>query len=189
MRSDYALYIVAVIFFLITAISFAAFEGLERNLSVVATAVFGFLFAGLGFSLRPQPEARTTTISPPATVPEQPTVAAPTAPLAVQIEQPTTEIMEPQTTSVITGSAENTTPAPAIEETASEAVIEPLAWTSPLMEVRGIGAKRAKQLIALGITTIEGLSQASAKDLAENLKISPKITGKWITNAKELNKS
>ncbi len=180
MRSDYALYAVAVIFFLITAISFAAFQGLERNLSVVATAVFGFLFAGLGFSLRPRPESITTTISPPATVPQTAAVAPPPTPLATTEEKPTTQIMEVPTPPAV---PEQITPT---DEVANEAPIEPLAWTSPLMNVKGIGEKRAKQLEAQGIKTIEELSQASARNLAENLKISAKITGKWITSAKEM---
>ena len=57
---------------------------------------------------------------------------------------------------------------------------------SELTKVKGIGAKRAEQLERLGIKTIKDLAEASAEELAAKLEISPKITGKWITNAKEL---
>ncbi|RLG91683.1 hypothetical protein DRO34_03730 [Candidatus Bathyarchaeota archaeon] len=57
---------------------------------------------------------------------------------------------------------------------------------SELTQVKGIGAKRAEQLERLGIKTIKDLAEASAEELAAKLEISPKITGKWITNAKEL---
>lgn len=71
MRSDYALYMVAVIFFAITAISYAALEKfeLERNLSVVATVIIGFFFAGLGYTQRQKTVTRTIELPPPPPMP------------------------------------------------------------------------------------------------------------------------
>lgn len=144
MRSDYVLYTVAVIFFILTAI--AAFElqaESERNLWVVTTAVLGLLFIGLGFSQRP----KATTI--------EASTMAPTTPITIAEEE-------------------------------TKTVIEAAPKVVKLTEVKGIGEKRAEQLKGLGINSIDNLAKASAKDLAVNLKISPKITGKWIENAKKL---
>ncbi len=143
MRSDYALYTVAIIFFILTAT--AAFmlkeAESERNLWVVTTAVLGLLFIGLGYSQRP----KITKIQPLPT-------PAPTTPATIT----------------------------------KEAVIEAAPTVAPLTEVKGIGEKRAEQLKGLGINSIEELAKASAKELASEVKISPKITAKWIGNAKKL---
>jgi predicted flap endonuclease-1-like 5' DNA nuclease len=52
--------------------------------------------------------------------------------------------------------------------------------------VKGIGEKRATQLKALGISSVDDLSKASAKNVAKKLKISRKTVSKWIASAKEL---
>ena len=144
MRSDYALYTVAIIFFIITgAVSVWELTEFERNLGVITTAVLGLLFIGLGYSQRPK---------------------------AMTIEAP------PPTA---------TTPATTIEEE-TETVIEAAPMVVELTEVKGIGEKRAEQLKGLDINSVENLANASAKDLAARLKVSPKITSRWIENAKEL---
>lgn len=94
----------------------------------------------------------------------------------------------PSPTSMPTSTPE---PAPAIEtvqEEKKEAVEAPVSMppTSELMKIKGIGAKRSEQLKALGINTLEDLAKASAKDLASKLQISPKTTGRWISEAKKL---
>src|SRR4030066_493430 len=66
--------------------------------------------------------------------------------------------------------------------------VEVTSLESELMEIKGIGAKRAAQLKALGINNIDDLAKVSAEDLAKDLQISPKITGKWVAGAKELGK-
>ena len=146
MRSDYALYTVAIIFFIITgtvlALEMAEFE---RNLWVVTTAILGLLFIGLGYSQRPKPK--------PATIETLPT---PTARTTIA-EEKTEIVMEAVPTAAVA-----------------------------LTKVKGIGEKRAEQLKALGINSVEYLVKASAKDLAVKLKVSPKITRRWIRNAKEL---
>ena len=67
-------------------------------------------------------------------------------------------------------------------------VAAPVAQTMELTDVKGVGEKRAMQLKAFGILTVEDLAKASAKDVAKKLKISLKIAEKWISNAKELTK-
>ena len=152
MRSDYALYTVAIIFFILTAITAFTLAEFERNLWVITTAVLGFLFIGLGYTQKPKPQAITVEAPPQAPVPEMPTPS------------PVTEIMKEKVETVV-----EVTP-PKVE----------------LTEVKGIGEKRAQQLKALGISSVEDLAKASATDIAEKLKISPKITGRWIENAKNL---
>jgi predicted flap endonuclease-1-like 5' DNA nuclease len=142
MRSDYALYTVAVIFFILTGIAAFALAESEKPLWIVTTAVLGLLFIGLGYSQKP----KVTTIEAPL---------APTTPTTITEEE-------------------------------TETVIEAAPTVLKLTEVKGIGEKRAEQLNGLGINNIENLAKASAKDLAAKLKISPKITRKWIENAKKL---
>lgn len=149
MRSDYALYTVAIIFFILTGIVAAINLSYPENLSMVATVTLGLLFAGLGYTQRPK--TKTATIE---------------APLVSQTPTQTQRI------------------------TVKEEKVEPIVETAPsvteLTQVKGIGEKRANQLKALGISSVEDLARASAEDLAGKLKISPKITGKWIDSAKQL---
>jgi predicted flap endonuclease-1-like 5' DNA nuclease len=138
----------------------------ERNLSVVSTTMLGILFAGLGYILRPKP---TTTVAPTTTAMA---FAPPPPPPPVPEPQPL-QIAVPETQPVV--------------EQQIEVVAEATVPSTPeLMKVKGIGEKRAKQLSDMGISSIEGLSKASAKEIAAQLKISPKITEKWVANAKEL---
>ncbi|RLI42367.1 hypothetical protein DRO59_04345 [Candidatus Bathyarchaeota archaeon] len=148
MRSDYALYIVAIIFFLISITVFFYQEVEYRELWTVTTVVLGFLFLGLGYTLRPK---ITTTETP-----QPPTPAPPTT----------------------------VTETPTVTERA-EVTVE-TAPTVELTQVKGIGPKRAEQLKSLGINSIKDLAEASAKNLATKLEISPKITRRWIENAKKL---
>lgn len=151
MRSDYALYIVAVIFFLITALSFGlALTVDERNLWAVTTVVLGLLFLGLGYTQRPK--IRTARIK--AELPPIPQPIPPATPAATETMAPVTEVAPP----------------PKLE----------------LSAVKGIKTKRAEQLKAIGISSIEELANASAEDVGAKLKISPKITRKWIEHAKLL---
>jgi len=145
MRSDYALYTVAIIFFIITTVTFALeMSEFERSVSVVTTVVLGLLFIGLGYYQRPKPEATAIEAIP-----------VPTAPTAVTGEK-------------------------------TETVMEAAPAVVALTEVKGIGEKRAEQLEALGVSILEDLAKASAEDLAAKLKISPKITRRWVGNAKKL---
>jgi len=153
MRSDYALYVVALIFFIITGIGAYMLEE-PQKLWVVSTAVLGFFFIGLGYTQRPKPQAPIIEAPPPAPAPA-PAPAPPTI-------------------------------AETVKEEKAEVVAEVAPPTMGLTEVKGIGEKRKEQLKALGISSVDDLARASAKDLAEKLKISPKITERWIENAKRL---
>ena len=165
MRSDYALYAVAIIFFIITASAYATLSAFERSLSVVTTAVLGLLFLMLGFTLRPRTRAITVETKP--TPPPPP----PPSPSAIATEAPPT-----------------VTDTPVVEKT--ELIIEPVTLPEPpkleLTSVKGVKEKRAAQLKALGINSIEDLANASANELAKKLEISPKFTEKWIADAKRL---
>lgn len=145
MRSDYALYGVGIIFFVITCIV-TLYPVEPQQVLVVATVIGGLFFLGLGYTQRPKPEAEIK------------------------------EKRVPPITSVETIAEK--------EKPVTVAEIAPLA--SELTKIKGIGAKRAEQLAAFGIHSIEDLAKASAKNLAKKLKLSPKITKKWIANAKAL---
>ena len=146
MRSDYALYTVAVIFFILTALVLAV-QALEyREVWTVITVVLGLLFIGLGYSQRPRLEEAAFEQMPFATTEVTETVEEE---IPVDVE---------------------TAPPPALG----------------LTQLRGIGEKRSEQLKAAGINDVEDLAKASAKNLATKLNISPKITRRWVRNAKEL---
>ncbi len=153
MRSDYALYTVAIIFFIIGIFFAIQMEESYKSLGIIATTVLGIFFIGLGYLQRPRAKVQTTVTAPPAA--PSPTQLAPPTPTPTEVvEEKTVEIAAP-------------------------------AWT-PLTMVKGIGEKRSEQLKALGINSVEELAKASAKELASKLKISPKITQRWIENAKRL---
>jgi predicted flap endonuclease-1-like 5' DNA nuclease len=163
MRSDYALYVVSVIFFAITVTSLLALKDFERNVSIVATVVLGLLFAGVGYTQRQRVKVETTQ----ATQTQTPsTPSPPQAPAAIETAE---------------------TPAPQ----KNESIVEPIATPvqPPKMElttVKGIKEKRAEQLRAQGISSIQDLANASAEDLAKKLKIAQYFTERWIQNAKEI---
>jgi len=157
MRSDYALYTVAIIFFIITGIVFAIqMDQTYKSLGIITTAVLGIFFIGLGYTQRPKLKTQTTVAAPVAAPPAPP--PSPTQP----------------------------TPSPTQTATVEEKAEEIAAAGTPLTMVRGIGEKRSEQLRALGINNVEELAKASPEELASKLKISPKITQKWIENAKKL---
>jgi len=166
MRLDYTLYILAVLFFLITAVSSIMLVETERSLWVVTTVVLGILSVGLGYYQRPKAKAEVCQPAvpiPQATMPQTPQVTTVEAPKEEKIATPTetTTVMEAPT---------------------------PAAPTIELTRVKGIGEKRATQLKDIGINGIDELAKASAEDIAKSLKISPKIVKKWIAGAKELAK-
>jgi predicted flap endonuclease-1-like 5' DNA nuclease len=111
MRSDYILYSLAIVFFVVTAVSlFVVSEEGSRNLYAVSTAVAGLALASAGFLLKPKKTA-TTFQAPPAT-PEpavaqkqapapqpapQPTVLEAPSPIVPKIEAPIVEMHEVET--------------------------------------------------------------------------------------------
>jgi len=147
MRSDYALYAVAIVFFILTVTAFFALNETEpqRDLWIITTAVLGILFIGLGYIQKPKTAAIST-------------------------------ISQPTSVTTATYKKEET-------ETARE-TIPP----ADLTHVKGIGEKRAEQLRTLGIKRVEDLAKAPPKDIAAKLKISPKITRKWVEDAGKITK-
>ncbi len=107
-----------------------------------------------------------------------------TRPKTKTATQPATSM--PQTQKPITAAVqEQKTP---VKESMPAPPAAPATPAMALTEVKGIGEKRAEQLNALGINSVEDLANASADDVAKKLKVSPKIVDKWISSAKELKK-
>ncbi|MEM2677003.1 MAG: helix-hairpin-helix domain-containing protein [Candidatus Bathyarchaeia archaeon] len=63
MRQDYALYVVAIIFFIVTGIIYF-YPADSRELYMVATTVLGLFFMGLGYTQRPKPTAKKVEVQP-----------------------------------------------------------------------------------------------------------------------------
>jgi predicted flap endonuclease-1-like 5' DNA nuclease len=169
MRLDYTLYILAVLFFLITAVAILTET---ESLWVVTAVVLGILSVGLGYYQRPKAKAEACQPAVPISQPTMPqTQPAPPveAPREEKTEAPTAEppLME----------------TPPVTQTATL-----VSRKTRLTRIKGIGEKRVAQLNSLGINNIKELAEASAEDIAKNLKISPKIVQKWIAGAKELAK-
>ena len=165
MRLDYTLYVLAALLLIITVVPFViTIEEGARSLWVVTTVVLGLLSIGLGYSQRPKTRAQAC----------QPAVAIPQA-------MPETQL------ATVEAPKEEKAVAPMEKPSMKESPA--IAAPAPIMEltqVKGIGEKRAMQLKALGINSVDELANASAKNIAEKLKVSPKIVDKWIDNAKEL---
>lgn len=166
MRLDYMSYAIAIVFFIVT-LAAAVYSVEQQQVWIVTTAVIGLVFIGLGYTQRPKP----------VTVPVIANVTPPPPSLPEQQQQPLVVVTPTVAQPIVT------------EEVKPEEVkpiVQPQPSAAGLTEVKGIGEKRAAQLKVLGINSIEDLAEASAKDLAAKLEISPKITGKWIENAKEI---
>ena len=200
LRLDYALYALAVVFFIIAAAAFHLLGGFQRNLAVVVTVVLGILAIGIGYSQRPKIKAAAPSPAMPETpMPETATtIQTQQAPEAAKIETPMMETPEQQPTQTATEPAPVMQPEPSTETPPMEAPpmeAPPVTQTPPpeissseLLKVKGIGEKRATQLKAIGITSIDELANASATEIASKLQVYPKIVEKWIAGAKVLAK-
>jgi predicted flap endonuclease-1-like 5' DNA nuclease len=127
-------------------------------LSAISTVILGLLFVALGYSQRPR--LKTSLMIRPT--PQPPATTAPQVTLS---------------------------PVPTVQETVTPQPTEavaPIKTKLELTQVKGIKEKRAEQLRALGIKSVEDLANASAAELAAKLKIASYFTEKWIENAKEL---
>ena len=72
------------------------------------------------------------------------------------------------------------------ETTAKDAVTETETRSSlQLVDVKGIGPKRAEQLRSIGIQSVEELAKQSSEELSKKAHVSTKIAGKWIEEAKK----
>jgi predicted flap endonuclease-1-like 5' DNA nuclease len=169
MRLDYTLYILAAALLIMTVVPFIAPIGMEttetQSLWVISTVFLGLLSIGLGYSQKPKTEAQSCQAAV--------TAAQETMPRA----QPAETLGIPEEAVI--------TPAKAATKKAAP-VATPAITAAALTQVKGIGEKRALQLKALGINTVEDLSKASAATVAKKLKISLKIVDNWVANAKNL---
>src|SRR4030042_1073979 len=165
MRLDYTLYVLAALLLIITVVPFViTIEEGAKSLWVVTTVVLGLLSIGLGYSQRPKTRAQAC----------QPAVAIPQA---MPEAQPVT-VEAPREEKAVAPMEK-----PSMNESPAIAAPAPIM---DLTQVKGIGEKRAMQLKALGINSVDELANASAKNIAEKLKVSPKIVDKWINSDKEL---
>jgi predicted flap endonuclease-1-like 5' DNA nuclease len=83
MRSDYALYVVAVICFILAAVVFAGYPAMETQITMVATAVLailGLVSAGAGYLVRPEERILAPPPPPPAPKPAPEISASPPTP-------------------------------------------------------------------------------------------------------------
>jgi hypothetical protein len=114
MRSDYVLYVVAVICFIIAGVFIAGAIQLEATMSLAVTAVFfilGIIFAVGGYALRPKAAAPLPAVSQPLPPPqlapveekvEAPAVTPPVVEAAPPVEEaPVVEPMPPPVEEVV----------------------------------------------------------------------------------------
>jgi predicted flap endonuclease-1-like 5' DNA nuclease len=170
LRLDYMLYILAVLILIITVVPFVfTIEGVTQEMKILwaaITVVLGILSIGIGYSQRPKTEAQAC----------HPLMKIQTATIA---ESPSETEMESDKEKKTEAPIENY-----VIETATTTI--PTSATIELIQIKGIGEKRAKQLKNLGINNANDLAKASVKTLAQKLKISPKTVKKWIQNANKL---
>jgi predicted flap endonuclease-1-like 5' DNA nuclease len=210
MRLDYALYGVAIILFIITAgILVSEIDGSIIYGSL--TAILGIISIGCGYFLKP---IAKKSISQPQAVPAESTIPEPEPKVVTQtpkaeamieeakstesslkVETPIAEtsnmehsivVQAPQT---IQMTKPETATLPTEPETANppeECTVD--AAANGLAQIKCISAKRAEQLNANGIKSVEDLSKASSSELAAKLQVSEKIVKMWIGSAKKLAK-
>jgi predicted flap endonuclease-1-like 5' DNA nuclease len=207
MRSSYMLYALAIVFFFITVVSAEALTGIGQIILILVSALLGII--SLGFGLKQKSKPPQTNQTPPTPAPREitQTKTSPTSkienlpPPPVPME-PETSIANPSTATTLAPMEKEVTTIQTVPVTAVPALISkqpatlvPIQQSSltlkgtALTDVKGIGQKRANQLKTLDIKTVEDLANASVEDLAKKLKISPKITNRWIASAKELTKN
>ena len=206
MRSDYGLYIVAVICFIIAGIFLTgAIPGytFADSMGMVSIAVFlilGIIFAVAGYATKPK-----VTAIPPVTEPV-PTLAEPTPPPA---PPPAEEVMpEPEpvaeqppqeetATQESPMAAEELAPVPppppplaSMEETVKTAEEKPARRRRKVKveDVEGIGSTYAKKLAETGIKTTDDLLEAGTtpkerENLAKKTGISEKLILEWVNLA------
>jgi predicted flap endonuclease-1-like 5' DNA nuclease len=170
---DYTLYALAIVFFILTALSAVLVTAeTDKSIWVITTAVLGTLFVIVGYYMKPQVKAASQPVAP---MPQEPAPAAPVAE-APKVEPPIVETSKIEVPPLIKAQKVET---PSVETKAS-------AQTKGLTQIRGINEKRVVQLRANGINSVKDLAKASASDLATKLEVSPAIVKMWIGSAKKL---
>ena len=197
MRLDYPMYALAVIFFIVTAVSLLLVaEQVQQSLWVVTTVVLGLFSIGLGYTQRPK--AKATASQPSASI-SNITMSKPLSPVVddaheaeafrgENVGQAVEAQVLPQSTSPVP--MQVVAPTPVLNPAPIESLVASPSDTtiSDITRVKGIGMKRAAQLKSMGISDLEGLAKASAEEIATKLQISPKITKKWVAESKEIAK-
>jgi predicted flap endonuclease-1-like 5' DNA nuclease len=191
LRSDYLLYALAAVFFIITAVSLVMVaEQAQKSVWVVTTVVLGLFSLGLGYYQRPKVKSVASEPSvsvPPATMPQPQHSATDDA---HEMEASKAENVGMAVEAPILPASPTPVPmqvSPPMPVLAPVPVVETSATSKDeLTRVKGIGAKRAAQLKAQGINNIDDLAKASVGDVVAKLGVTRKVAKKWIANAKEL---
>ena len=167
MRLDYILYLLGTLLLVVAVLPLVtAIEAIgpeTRLLWIISAIVLGLLSIGLGYHQRPKTMAQACQLELPIEKPKQET------------QHIAKEVSEAKTAEI-----EKTQPQATISK-ASSAGIE-------LTEIKGIGKTRAAQLKTIGISNAAELAKASPKEIAKSLKISLKITKKWVADANKQTK-
>jgi predicted flap endonuclease-1-like 5' DNA nuclease len=178
MRLDYLLYLLAAVFFIITAVSLVfLMDQMQKSLWVVTTVVLGLASIGLGYYQRPKAKIESVQpvqLTPQSEFAEAGNVNVKEANVAENAQRPAEPVPMEMAAPI---------PAPDLQK-----VEKSIPFESDLTLVKGIGERRAAQLKELGINSLDELAKVSADDLAKDLGISPKITRKWVASAKESHK-
>ena len=213
MRLDFALYGVAIVLFVVAAVLYFVVPADSGQIVyVLAAVVLAVLVAATGYVMRPKVKVSEQVQPVPAPSPPPPEPVPQTAPAEVPVppeakmETPVAEMQPPKPPvkpmpmpQEVAASPEKTEPvvaAPVLEAPEPtpqlSAPAEPPALAaavpeagSDLTKIIGINAKRAEQLKANGINTVEDLAKASPEELATKLDVSPKIVKMWVGSAKK----
>jgi predicted flap endonuclease-1-like 5' DNA nuclease len=200
MRLDVTLYIVALISFIFTPISFILLNGTEGTLCMAIAAILGIICVGLAYYTGQKTKTiiikgpTTSTIPTPTKTNTQPISTQDDNKEVAEVveEEVAEEIIEQTMPPVQDVPVEDIQPTetavPITETSANQTPTVPTqAETNDLSlaNVKGVGEKRVIQLNAIGIHTAKDLAQASVEDIAKGLKISPKIATKLIEAAKQ----
>ena len=185
MRLDYSLYVLAAVFFIITAALFVLITDNDslRNMISAATIVVGILLIGGGYFVKPKPEAAPVYTAPApvaapvtAEVAEEPKPEAPVKEAEAVEASPEVEAPEPEAAPM----------EPAATPVDAAPVSAPTTEGTPLTQIRGINEKRAEQMKSVGVNSVEDLAKASPEDLAAKLEVSPRIVKMWVGTAKKM---
>jgi predicted flap endonuclease-1-like 5' DNA nuclease len=208
MRSDYILYALAIVFFIIAVIPFAiAMPVEEMALFAVLGVVLGIMSAAVGYAMRPKvkapaataPQSEPTPASQEPAPQAAPAMSAPAeAPKAEapaetpKVEAPPTPMIEaPKAVPVALEKPVEIEALPPVPEAVNPPIVAAASLPAaaiPLTHIRGINQNRADQMKIYGISSVEELAKASAADLAVKLGVSEKIVKMWIGSAKKLAK-
>jgi predicted flap endonuclease-1-like 5' DNA nuclease len=175
LRLDYTLYGLGIVLFVLAAISYIVLADPNTQIIVVVSAViWGVIFIIIGFLMKPK--TQVLTVSSHAEV-----VNSEVAPVTIHEEIP-------EEVKIFDAEPETAQTEPSSKpEISNQQIVEPINVVE-LTQIKGIGEKRAAQLKSNGVNNALDLAKCEVENLAEKLKVSPKIVEKWIKEAKEQTK-